>query len=394
MVRAGASWSGRERNCAFLNVEGDRFANVSGISGLDWMDDGRAVATCDWDQDGDLDLWFKNRTGPQCRLMKNEGPVGNFISLELDGSDCNKDAIGARVTVWASGRAQVQTVQAGSGYLSQCSKRLHFGLGKATKIERIEVRWPGGDTETLPPAKVGFHYRYLQGSGRMQSWPAHIAPALAGATNENSSDTQSAEIESRIVLRQPFPLPENWLDDDPEQDGGFELVTFWAQWCGPCRTELTQFGKQLDVLKQAGIRVKPLNLDSPADLENARTVAEGFGLAAPFHSLSESQSTLLIALLRSVLDIHEEIALPLSMLLDSEGNVVVIYNGPVSVDEVIRDRQALAADKPASPQTGTQNWVMAEDRRYHDVVDELKTAGLLDWARFYLKLDREAKGPR
>jgi len=56
------SWSGRERNCAFLNCGGSRFADVSAISGLDFADDGRALAVVDWDQDGNLDLWFHNRT--------------------------------------------------------------------------------------------------------------------------------------------------------------------------------------------------------------------------------------------------------------------------------------------------------------------------------------------
>lgn len=56
MIESGGSWSGRERNCAFLNTGGNRFSDISALSGLDLPDDARALAQCDWDGDGDLDL--------------------------------------------------------------------------------------------------------------------------------------------------------------------------------------------------------------------------------------------------------------------------------------------------------------------------------------------------
>ena len=317
--------------------------------------------------------------------------MGHFISLKLDGVDCNKDAIGARVTVWVSGRQLVQTVEAGSGYLAQSSKRLHFGLGDATAIDRIEVRWPGGKTETLPQASVGYHYRYAQASGRMESRPATSVPIPPPLPEFDAPVKAAAEGGNGIVLRQPFPLPEDWLDDEL-QEGQFELVTFWAQWCGICRGELTEFGKHKERLKQAGIRLIPLNLDSEDDRDQARNLAEEFGLGTPFRSLSQPQATLVDALLRSALDIHDKFSLPMSLLVDSKGKVIVIYNGPTSIDEVVRDRQALASDSPSVSPGSSQRWVTAEVRRYNDVADELKKARLLDWARFYLKLDRQAKG--
>ena len=72
LLRRGRSFSGHEPNCAFLNCRGVPFANVSAVTGLDFKDDGRAVAVTDWDHDGDLDLWLRNRTGPRLRLMRNE----------------------------------------------------------------------------------------------------------------------------------------------------------------------------------------------------------------------------------------------------------------------------------------------------------------------------------
>ena len=103
LIRSGASFSGRERNCAFLNTGDDRFANISAVSGIDFPDDGRAIALSDWDQDGDLDVWFANRSGPQVRFLRNDVPTkNNWIAFRLEGKTCNRDAIGARVEVTLS----------------------------------------------------------------------------------------------------------------------------------------------------------------------------------------------------------------------------------------------------------------------------------------------------
>ena len=134
LMRQGRTFSGHERNCAFLNCGTGRvtagrpvddqadsrplriedrkprinpFANVSACSGLDFPDDGRGAALVDWDHDGDLDLWLSNRTGPRLRLMVNQTAgtgsgsrgVGKFVAFYLRGTTCNRDAIGARVEV-------------------------------------------------------------------------------------------------------------------------------------------------------------------------------------------------------------------------------------------------------------------------------------------------------
>ena len=86
MIETGGSWSGRERNCCFLNTGGARFADVSAVTGLDFLDDGRAVAVVDWDHDGDLDLWLGNRTAPRIRFMRNNIDHENrFLKIQLIG---------------------------------------------------------------------------------------------------------------------------------------------------------------------------------------------------------------------------------------------------------------------------------------------------------------------
>lgn len=90
MIVRGRSFSGRERNCMFLNTGDTRFADVSAATGLDLMDDGRAVALVDWDHDGDLDIWIANRNAPRVRFMRNDVASGNhFLAVRLQGKTCN-----------------------------------------------------------------------------------------------------------------------------------------------------------------------------------------------------------------------------------------------------------------------------------------------------------------
>jgi hypothetical protein len=108
---------------------------------------GRGCAYADIDGNGTLDVVLTENGGP-ARLLKNEGGTGNHwvrLVLEGDGQRCNRSAIGARVVVTAGDLVQKSEVRAGKGYLSSSELPLTFGLGKATRIDRVEVHWPGRD---------------------------------------------------------------------------------------------------------------------------------------------------------------------------------------------------------------------------------------------------------
>lgn len=75
-------------------------------------------------------------------LWKESPPAGNWILLQLEGTKSNRSAIGARVSVTAAGHAQVEEVRSGGSYLSQSDLRLHFGIGAAKAVDRVDIRWP------------------------------------------------------------------------------------------------------------------------------------------------------------------------------------------------------------------------------------------------------------
>ncbi|HEU4400574.1 MAG TPA: CRTAC1 family protein [Candidatus Polarisedimenticolia bacterium] len=132
------------------------------------LDVGRGLATADYDNDGDLDVVFtpNNR---KATLLRNDGgaAAGHWITLRLEGVACNRDAIGARVVITAGGRRQEEEVRSASSYLSQNDLRLHFGLGSAGSVDRIEIRWPekGKKIETLGPIAADQFLTIREGRG-------------------------------------------------------------------------------------------------------------------------------------------------------------------------------------------------------------------------------------
>jgi hypothetical protein len=111
---------------------------------------GRGCAFADIDGDGALDVVLTANGGP-ARLLRNEGHTGNNwirLVLEGDGVHSNRSAIGAQVTLLADGVEQQLQVTSARGYLSQSELPLTFGLGKATKVDRVIIRWPGKDGQT------------------------------------------------------------------------------------------------------------------------------------------------------------------------------------------------------------------------------------------------------
>ncbi len=69
---------------------------------------------------------------------------GNWVELKLIGVRSNRDAIGARITIEAGGMRQIREVDGGNGYAGESTRRVHFGLGKMNKLDRVEIRWPSG----------------------------------------------------------------------------------------------------------------------------------------------------------------------------------------------------------------------------------------------------------
>lgn len=140
------------------------FYDVAMATGADDIKDARGMATADFDNDGDLDIVTNNNPGDSGQaekaratlLRNNVGTGRNWLAVELrgDGKRSNRDAVGALVTIeTGAGQKQVRLVGAGSGFASQHSARLYFGLGEREQVSALVVRWPGGRVERFE--KIG-----------------------------------------------------------------------------------------------------------------------------------------------------------------------------------------------------------------------------------------------
>ncbi|RMG18982.1 MAG: CRTAC1 family protein [Planctomycetota bacterium] len=150
------SLNGNEANRLFRNEGDGRFRDVAWVAGAARREDARSVVATDVDADGDLDLVVQNFED-EVRLLVNEGPCGHFLSVRLRGTASGRQAIGARVELTAGGRTQTREVRTTAGYLSGVSLACHFGLGAATRVERLVVHWPSGARTVLEDLPADRH---------------------------------------------------------------------------------------------------------------------------------------------------------------------------------------------------------------------------------------------
>jgi hypothetical protein len=141
----------RQPNLLYRNLGNGRFEDVSAKAGAAFRAEnlGRGCAFGDFDNDGDVDILVNNLDGPPTLLRNDGGNSNNWILVKCVGTRSNRSAIGTRVRVTTGGHSQIDEVMSGSSYYSQNDLRLHFGLGRATRADLVEVTWPLGAKETF-----------------------------------------------------------------------------------------------------------------------------------------------------------------------------------------------------------------------------------------------------
>jgi hypothetical protein len=156
----------REPKVAYYNLRDGTFANITGEAGsvLSEPHSGRGMALGDLFNDGHEDALVNNMNETPS-LYYNTVPLGNWISLQLVGVKSNRAALGAVVTMEQGSDKHEKEVRSGDGFISQSDLRLHFGLGKSSKAEKVVIRWPSGLVETLSDLPANHYYVVREGGG-------------------------------------------------------------------------------------------------------------------------------------------------------------------------------------------------------------------------------------
>jgi len=157
-----------QRPLLFRNEGNGHFAVVPAVegSGLAAVSVGRGAAFGDLFNDGKIDVVINNLDGPPLLLRNVNADHNHWVELQLaGGAKSPRDAVGATVYLTAGGIRQRGDVLSGGSYLSSNDMRVHFGLGQATRIDSVEIRWPSGAKETLKLPAVDRIYTISEGTG-------------------------------------------------------------------------------------------------------------------------------------------------------------------------------------------------------------------------------------
>jgi hypothetical protein len=173
LEKAGLELTYRQRKLFYRNDRDGTFSEIGQDLGpaLNTPAASRGAAFGDLDNDGDIDVVINNLDGPLTVLRNDGGNSNNFLVIDLVGRKSNRSAFGARVKVVAGDLTQIDERRSGGSYLSQNDTRLHVGVEKRQKVDRVEVRWPGGAVETLTDIEANRFITITEGERR----PARIA---------------------------------------------------------------------------------------------------------------------------------------------------------------------------------------------------------------------------
>jgi hypothetical protein len=188
----------RQKPLLFHNDQKGHFVDVSAVSGeaLQNTYTGRGVAFADFNNTGNLDIIVANVDGPPL-LLRNEGNQGNhFLNLKLVGTRSNRDAMGARIRVQAGSLSQIREVMGAGSYMSQSDLRAHFGLGKATQADLVDVNWPSGVHQSFRNVVADRFYLIVEGSDLLKA--QQFVPA-AEALSVDSRRRKEAERSSTFL---------------------------------------------------------------------------------------------------------------------------------------------------------------------------------------------------
>lgn len=216
----------------FVDVTTGPLGNAQSAAGAAWAD---------FDGDGDLDLYIANQNGPNALICNDAAGDNQWLQFELEGSFSNRSAIGARVKLFAAGQMQVREIAGGSGYLSQNSLLVEFGLGSTTVADSVEVAWPSGRTSTLTDVAANQRISIVEPQDKWVDISALSGAPFTGAGGYGSWGDADGDGDDDLYVAQLGAAP-NFLFENvgggvlvdrsyaPLGGNGNSQAASWADW--------------------------------------------------------------------------------------------------------------------------------------------------------------------
>jgi tetratricopeptide (TPR) repeat protein/peroxiredoxin len=365
LIRSDHTWHGYARNVMFANNRDGTFSEISGPSGLDFVEDSRTFVLADLDHDGRLEVILKNRNAPQLRILHNAmKEIGHSIAFRLRGRQSNRDAIGSAVTVDAGTLRQTKYLQAGTGFLAQHSKELFFGVGKAEGTIKATIRWPNGLIQQFAGLPVNHRFEIEEGSAVFAAKPfAAPTPAYAHAGLPATLEPLPSQADTWLIdpLKAPrFSLPDRSgnLQQLHSLQGSFVLLTFFATTAQSSLDQVRRLNRRRSELAASQLQVLAVNVDQAGDRQAAQSFATGEASSLTVLFATEEVAGIYNIVYRYLFDRRRDLGIPTSFLLDKSGMIVKVYQGPVDTQRLLEDVQSVPTTRAdrlrrATPFLGT-----------------------------------------
>ena len=350
LVRSDNTWHGYARNVVFANNRDGTFTEVSGSVGLDFLEDSRAFALADLDHDGRLEVILKNRNAPQVRILHNAmTEIGDSISFRLRGYKSNRDAIGAAVTVETGKLRQTKYLQAGSGFLSQHSKELFFGVGNPDGPVHATVRWPHGDLQQFENLPLNHRIEIGEGQSTFEAKPfSKATPQFGHAGEAPQLELLPSQVETWLIepLKAPgFSLPDlgGEVVDLHSLQGGLVLLTFWATTAPASLEQIKRLHESRAAFGGELKSILGVNVDGASEMGQARAFAAQGHFSFPVLFADDEVAGIYNIIYRHLFDRRRDLPIPIAFLLDREGMVAKVYQGPVNLEHLQADLNSVPA---------------------------------------------------
>jgi peroxiredoxin len=373
---------------------------VSATTAADFLEDGRAVAKTDWNNDGAVDLILRNRNAPRVRVLQNNLLHNSWLQIRLvgNGITVNRDAIGTKVVATMGDSQHMQVLTAGDGYLSQSSKTLYFGMAAAKSVDKLDVTWPDGSKMSYSDVDCNQQLTFTQGVGMNAIDAAGSKLPSGDWIAASDKDVWRIPLVSRLpVAEVPIPSaadPERKLGD---LAGRPVLLNFWSTTCAACLVELDELSQAREKLNRFNLQVVTMLTDDSDQDALAAKLMQSFGFDKLAGSADAEVVQIIQVLVNEVLGADTTTPLPFSLLIDSRGDLVEIYFGKLQVQGLLRDLRLQKTLSTQTPDLGPLSFgsrLAFRDRSFMSLAAEFRQLGLDSLANYYQQFEGRFGPPR